>query len=83
MSVKTVCTQCGWNNGLKVTKNRFGCRESVRVCGYFGLLPIWQPIKKCKANKARAVGGQSNALEYGQPSTFKTSHSIDLTLSAI
>ena len=54
MSVKTVCTQCGWNNGVKVTRNRFGCRECVRVCGYFGLLPIWQPIKKCKANKARA-----------------------------
>jgi hypothetical protein len=34
-------------------KNRFGCRESFRDCGYFGLVQIWHLVEECEANKAR------------------------------
>ena len=48
-----VCTECGWNNGVRIWKNRFGCRESSRECLCFGCLPTWQHIKKCKALKPK------------------------------
>ena len=53
MSRRTVCTGCGWNNGVRIRKNRFGCPESSRECLCFGFLPIWQPIKKCRALKPK------------------------------
>ena len=48
---RTLCTRCGWNNGVKRRIDRFG--GSARECLFFGFLPTWQSVKHCDQMKPK------------------------------
>lgn len=48
------CKGCKWNCGVERIKNRFGCMESKRVCGYYGYLDAWITNRSvCRVKEAK------------------------------